>query len=118
MAGPIGMHKHMGLPFDVQEDPYTRQVRISAHGFTQAVPLEVWYSALAERGMMDDLVRNFLENLKRWESSRINSTVDMLMNPYTMETRLVAPKGKPLIAPQSKPVTASSKPNLLLLCED
>jgi hypothetical protein len=98
------------FPFDVVSDQYTGQVRISLHGFTQAIPREAWLDALAEKGMMDGLVRNFMDNLKQYEARKMSS-----MSSTLMAGPLGADYG---VKPQSKPVTASSKPSLLLLCED
>jgi hypothetical protein len=109
MADIYGIKERFNLPFDVREDQYTGDVRLSYQDYNQAIDRETWYRAKSERGMMDRLIENFMEQYRRLEASRRKQMSAYAMNPLREAKQIIAPTPGPNREP---------KPNkTLLLCD-
>jgi hypothetical protein len=96
MAIPYGVKEHFNLPFDVYEDHYTGQVRLRYGDYQQAIEKHIWHEAKSERGMMDRLIENFMEQYRHMEAGRRNQMSAYAMNPLkeAKQTRTPTPRPK------------------------
>jgi hypothetical protein len=60
-------------PFNVVEDHFTNQVRLSYNNYYQAIPYDIWYAAKGERAMMDRLIQNFVDQYHNHERRKIEA---------------------------------------------
>jgi hypothetical protein len=109
MADIYGIKEHFNIPFDVREDQYTGDVRLSYQDYHQAIDRETWYRAKSERGMMDHLIENFMEQYRHMEAGRRSQMSAYAMYPLKEAKQIIASTPKPNKEPE---------PNkTLLLCD-